>query len=251
MKWLKNEQGVSLIELITSIVVLSVLVLVLSNFYADSFFDYQRNFVQTSLQENTKQALDTVTRDVNLARLVENANSVVDPNRALGWNSTTASAGCPSCITPGAPPTTSPQPATLVLAVPAQDAFGNLIYKDSLHNAPVINSIVIYYDIASQSLYKRVIADTTAYPPGGVNAAQTTCSVNSTTPSCPAGTLSDIKIVENVANMGLQYYDNTTNSLVTDPGSSGSVVVILEQRKTVYGRTYNNVFSSRSTLRNK
>lgn len=251
MKYILDQKGVSLLELLISVIVMSVLGLILASFYADSFFDYQRNFVQTALQENTKQALDTISRDIARAKSVENINSVIDPNKLIPWESTAASANCPNCITPGAPPTTSPQPATLVLAVPAVDAAGNLIYKDLLHNAPITNSIVIYYDSTSKSLYKRIIADTVVYSPGSVNAARTTCSVNSTTPTCLAGMPSDIRIVENVANLGLQYYDDASNSLAANPGSSGSVTVILEQRRTVYGRTYNNVFSGQATMRNK
>lgn len=206
-------------ELIMSMVIIGVLALVISDFYSQRLVDYARNFTLAILQSNTKQAIDSVSRDIRSARMIENTNSIPDTTGAT-WTSSSGSG------------------ATLVLAEPAQDSSGNLIYVDpTVHNTPYINDVVYYLSSSSKTLLRRVIANTNA--PGNA-AVSTGCN------GCPA----DGKVIEDVADMSLTYYDGS-GAVTTTKSASYLIDLTLKQSRAKFGRTYTNTLTSRVMLRNK
>jgi prepilin-type N-terminal cleavage/methylation domain-containing protein len=221
---MKDQQGFTLLELLISITIIGILAVTISDFYSQRLVDFARNFTLTILQSNTKQAVESVSRDIRASRTIEATNTLADASgpggNQFGWHSTVGST------------------ATLVLGIPAQDANGNLIYVDpGTHNTPYLNNVIYYLNGANKILYRRMLANTNAPS----NAAVTTgCS------GCPT----DGKVIEDVANMSLAYYDGSGSSIAT-PSASYSLDITLQQTRTSFGRTFVNTLTSRVTLRNK
>lgn len=223
-----NESGFTLIELIVVMAIVGILAVMISEFYSRRLVDYARNFTLTILQTNTKQAIESMERDIKAARSIEAINTLADnklpctSSNQYCWQSTSTS------------------PSTLVLAVPARDTNQNLLYRDTLHNVLVLNEVIYYIDSTTKILYRRTIAN-----PIAGNAAVSTCPPSQVTASCP----SDSKVVEDVANMVITYYDSNNGTVA--PGNSYSVDVTIQQTRKAFGRLFTNTLTSRASLRNK
>ncbi len=216
---LNTSNGFSLIELIIVTAIIGILGVVIADFYSLRLADYARDFTLTTLQANTKQAIETVAKDIRSARVVESSNSLTDPSGNT-WTTSTGSG------------------ATLVLGIPAQDSSGNLIYVDpSTHNTPYLNDIIYYVSGSPKALYRRRIANTSATGNATVTSG---CS------GCPA----DGKVVENVADLATTYYDGN-NTVIALPAASYLIDVTLSQTLNKFGHTYSNSLTSRVELRNK
>jgi hypothetical protein len=221
--------GFTTVELSVAAVLVSIVVMIMGQFFATNLNSYTRSFTKTVLQSNTKLGIETLERDIKAAQAVEDPNRWPDPNAP----------GAPGDLYSWHPSTGSG--ATLVLAVPARDTSGNLIFADVLHNAIETNDVIYYLDAGSKILYKRVIAN-----PVAGNATLTTCPPAAASASCP----SDAKIVEDVADLTIAYY-TSNNTLTTNPPSAGLVQITLTQTQKKGSRTYTNSFASRVSLRNK
>jgi prepilin-type N-terminal cleavage/methylation domain-containing protein len=224
---LRSQAGFTLLELIVATTIIGVLALMVSGFYVDRVVDYAQSNTLLILQGNTKQALESMQRDIKSAVAVESANHIADPNgpggNQFGWASSTGS------------------PSTLVLAVPARDSSGNLLYADTQHTTALTDDVIYYISGNDKTMYRRVLAN-----PATGNVAKTTCPPSKATASCPA----DGKVIEDVANLVNTYYD--TNNVATNTlASAYSVNTYLTQSRTQFGRTYSNSLNSRATLRNK
>jgi prepilin-type N-terminal cleavage/methylation domain-containing protein len=224
----KQEAGMTMIELLMAATVIGILALVVSTFYSNRLIESSREFSKTILQANTKQAVETMERDLKFAQYIEANNRWPDnnapsaPGNLYSWQSTTST------------------PATLVIAVPSRDASGNIIYFDALHNTVQTDDIVYYID-SQKILYRRTIAN-----PVAGNKAVTTCPPALATSTCPA----DAKVVEDVASLQVVYYDGTNNSTLT-PANAGSLAITLQQSRTKFKQTYTSSLTSRVTMRNQ
>ncbi len=235
---LRNSQtGFSLLELTVATAVIGVLAIIVAGFYVDRLVDYTRAETTIILQSNTKQALESLQRDVRSAIEIESTNQWPDPNgpggNQYGWASSTGS------------------PSTLVLAVPTKDSGGNLQYVDAAHTAILTNDVIYYVESGQKTLYRRVIANPTCLPSQGGSgsvscSARTTCPPAFATSTCPP----DGKVIEDVANLVTTYYDNT-NSPTADVSNAYSMDATLTQSRYKFGRTHTNALTSRATLRNK
>ncbi|MBW3538230.1 type II secretion system GspH family protein [Candidatus Parcubacteria bacterium] len=221
------QAGFSLVELIIAITMMGMLAVVVSEFYSQRLVDYARSYSQILLQTNTKQAVETMTRDIRSAQNVELNNTLPDdnspgaPGNLYSWQSTTGS------------------PAVVVLAVPALDGSGNLLYVDPLHSAVYTNNLVYYID-GSGILYRRTIAN-----PVAGNAAVTTCPPALASPACPP----DGKVVEDVADLQAAYIRGGGAAAAT-PDEADLVQITLQQTRTSFGRSYNSTLASQARLRN-
>ncbi len=221
MRVFLETEGYSLIEMVFVMSILGGLFLIMSDFYANELVSYNRNFTQTILQNNVKQALETVGRDLREASSVQDSNVWGDPNRPGGWQST---------------------PTAIVLAEPALDSSDNVIYADPTHTTIKTND-VIYFVGSDNSLYRRRIAN-----PDVNNAEPTTCPAASASPSCPP----DGKVVENIASLSILYFDTSNNNVPSSPYSAVySVQLTMTQSLTSFGKTYTTGLTSQSSLRNR
>jgi prepilin-type N-terminal cleavage/methylation domain-containing protein len=232
-----NQRGFTLIELIVATTIIGILAIIVASFYVDRLIDYARSDTLIILQSNTKQALESMQRDVKAAQAIETTNQWPDPHgpsgNQYGWSSSTGS------------------PSTVVLAVPTTDVNGNLQYVDAQHNVLQTNDVIYYVDGANKTLYRRVLANPICQPnqggSGTVNCSDnTTCPPSATTSTCPA----DGKVIEDVANLVATYYD-ANNASTTNVNNVYSLDLTLTQSREKFGRTYTNSLTSRATLRNK
>lgn len=229
MKFVSNQAGLTMLELLIAIVVASAAFVVFSQFVATGLSSYRRQDTNLILQTNTKLAVENVAQVVREAKRVQSANSNPDdnspgaPGNLYSWSSSTGAG------------------ATLILGIPARDANNNFIYIDGQHASVYLNDIVFYLG-SDDILYKRVIKNTAA--PG--NTAITTCPPNLATPGCPA----DAKVVEDIADLAITYFDSSNNVIATPTGTE-AVEVKLKQTRRIGGHTYSNEFTTIATLRNK
>lgn len=225
----RHPTGLTLLEMLISVAIASILVLILLQVILTSYANWRRESTKTKLQTNTKIAVETVAQVIRAAKSVEANNSQPDPNAPVvgnqySWTGATGSG------------------ATLILAVPAQDATGNIIYIDGTHTSLYTNNIIFYLDPVSKILYRRTIANQTA--PG--NIAVTTCPPALANASCPA----DTKVVEDVANLTTTYLD-ANGAVVNSPSGTEAVQYDLSQTRVVAGKTYQSNYGTTATMRNK
>lgn len=218
-----------MLEVLISATIIGILTVVVSEFYADRLIDYARNFTLSILQSNTKQALESMERDVKIAQAAKLTNNITDPHASAPWT-----------VDPVGPPGAS---VVLILAEPANDASNTPLWVDGLHSA-VWSNEVIYY-VAGNVLYQRTLKNPAA--PAG-NTAQTTCTVNATTPSC-SGEPADAVVIEDVASMTLVYYDRSNAVVAADVANS--IQTTLQQQRKVFSRTFTSSLTSRIYLRNQ
>ncbi len=225
-----SERGFSLLELLVALAVTSIMVLIMGQFIGKVLANLARQQTITIIQNNTKQAVLTTSDTIRSARGVEASNSLADqhapgaPSNLYSWSAA------------------SGDNATLILAVPAHNTSGNILYIDGQHNTPYVNDVIYFIDPTTRILYRRTLANPGA--PG--NTAITTCPPSAVTASCPA----DAKVVEDVADLVTQYYD-ASNNPVTSPSGTEAVKVTLKQTKTSGGQTLTSSFTTIASLRNK
>ena len=214
---LHPQGGFTLLELIVASGIVGILALVISQFYTNRLTDYAREFTTTVLQSNTKQAIETMERDIKSAQYVEANTNLTDANKAEGWTTGTN---------------------VLVLQTPALDASGNPIYIDGFHTTVWSNEVI--YFVSQNVLYRRQLANSNA--PG--NTAVSTCPAG--TPGCPP----DAKVIEDVASMTLAYY-NDQNQVTTLPNLVHIIQTTLQQSRSSFGRVFTSTLTSSAALRNR
>lgn len=210
---MRSEAGFTTIEIMIAITMMSVIALVVLDFFVDNLISYHRNESQVMLQANTRQAIDALSRTIRSAQGVEATNSITDANQTGGW-STDAN--------------------TIVLATPSLDSSQNPIYADASHNTLYTDNIILYVD--SDIIYRRVLAN----PNASGNAAITTCPPSAASPSCPA----DSRVVEDIATLTLAYDDPS-------PEQAQSVDITLTRIRNIFNRTYTSTVNGVVTLRNR
>lgn len=224
-----DSAGFTLLEVLVTMAVSSVLLVVGGDFVVRSTIEANADYYKTLVQADTQTAVNSIARVIRSARSVQANNSQPDPNSPGGAGNLYGWSGAAGVN------------ATLILAVPARDTSGNLLYIDGLHTNLYTNDIVYYFDTASKKLFKRVIANAVAG-----NAAVTTCPPPLATPSCPA----DSTIVRDVANLSTNYFDSN-NAAVAIPTGTESVNYTLTETKIVGNKSYVGTYSTTVALRNK
>ncbi len=225
---LASEGGFSLLELLVAISITTVLLLIADNFVIDGTLSANIAYNKTTIQSNTKSAVENVARTIRSAKSVEATNSQPDPNPPIPANpySWTAVAG---------------NNATLILAVPARDTGNNLLYVDGLHSNIYTNDVIFYLDSATNRLYKRTIANAVAG-----NAAKTTCPPALSSSSCPPDSI----IVEDIAGLSTTYL-NAANVSVAVPSGTEAVGYSVTETTNIGTRSYSSTYSTITALRNK
>lgn len=224
--------GFSMLELLLAISITSGLLLVAGNFVMDVTLSAHVDHNKTVVQSNTKQAVDSVARVIRQSRSVMAQNSLPDPNSPgatadpATWYGWSGAAGTDS---------------TLILAYPARDADGNLLYQDGLHTQLHTDEIIFYLDPSTRRLYKRTLAN-----PAPGNVAKTTCPPDEATASCPA----DAMVVEDIASLATEYFD-ANNQPVSVPSGTEAVGYSVKETVIIGGKSYSSEYSTNVALRNR
>lgn len=234
---MSHEDGFTIIEVILATVMAAILMTIFAQFIASGLASYTREQTKTILQANTKQAVESVAKDVRAGKMVETINTQSDVNSPapvpLGWISTSGAV--------------SPNSDTLVMAVPSRKSDGSLIYLDGQHNSICTDDVVYYIDASSKILYRRFITATgSSCNATAGNVGVTTCPPAASSSSCPT----DAKVVEDVATFSTNYYDSAENSTII-PGNAYAVKITLTQTQTKGNRTFQSSYSTIASLRNK
>jgi prepilin-type N-terminal cleavage/methylation domain-containing protein len=230
MNQIRRQDGYTLVEMLVAISMSTILTLAIGGFATNSVLSSNQDYNKTLVLANAKEAVGIVGRQVRLARSVLANNTLADahapgaPSNLFSWSGAAGSG------------------STLVLAVPARDSHGDVIYIDGNHASVYTDNVIFYLDAGSKRLYKRTIKNTLA--PGDV--AITTCPPASATGGCPA----DADVVDDVANLTTSYLkgDGTTTTV---PANTEAVNYTVTETRTINGKAYSGTYTTVATLRNR
>jgi Tfp pilus assembly protein PilE len=217
---IKDQRGVSLVELNFSVAVMGIIAVSLLAVITTYFMLITRTNAQVDMTTESQRLLRTMTEELRYGAGVRQMNTLTDANAPPGgWN-------------------TSNDDFVIIVAVPAQDSDRNYIV-DPLTGSPYMNELVYFKD--GQILYRRTLAD----PDASGNRLTTTCPAASATSSCPA----DVKLAEDLEDMNFTLYDQD-NATTADPLLARSVLINLGLQRESFGKALMFDNSVRITLRN-
>lgn len=222
MSLTNKTAGFTLVELLVALVVAGIISLVIGSYMVENIQQNAlANIRQDTLQE-TQLSLDLAANDI---RLSANAD---DNNR---WPDSYAPSGAD-------PYSWASNGGTLVLATAAQNTSGVIQFIDAKNYITEKNNII--YFVNNGTLYKRTLA-----APISGNAANTSCPVASSTPSCPA----DKQLIKNVTLFSVTYLDGQNLSVI--PTEARSIELHLTVSKQVYKQQISADYKTRMVFRNE
>ena len=220
MKYPRNQNGFTLVELVAATAITGILIIVIMGFLVNSLVQISVDTARADLLRNAQISLDVITRDLRASSNAYDTASIADEyasGETENWESTAN---------------------TLVIATAAIDADKNILFADELHYTSFKNNNI--YFVEHGVLYKRTLA---ANVPE--NAAATTCPSNSANDDCPA----DIVLARDVESLTFRYYDGNGDEV--DPSAARSVEVTLELAATKYGKDITAEYTTRTVFRNQ
>ncbi len=217
-----NEAGFTIIEVVVSVVLVAIMITVITGFGLSTLSSYSINTARAELLGDARLATDIVNRDIRLSANVDEANRIDDnnapnaPDDTLSWQS---------------------DENVLVLATPAEDTDGNILFADASNYVTEKNNHIYY--VENGELRRRVLAADVAE-----NSAVTTCPPEQASEDCPA----DSVFAENVATFQLRYVDRLGEETTVD--NARAVEMVLELAAERFGRTIEVNQESRMVFRN-
>lgn len=217
-----NYKGVSLVELIITISIISILSIVLMNFMVEWVKQYAITQTRASMLTTAQDTLDIVTDSIRLSAAADQNNRWQDPyspsapTNQLSWQS---------------------NGSTLVLASAVENSSGTILFSDPLNYTSHKNNLIFF--VNGGTLYLRTLA-----APVTGNSKKTTCPSTSATTACPA----DRKLAQNVSGFAVNYL-NAENQTVT-PTSARSIELTLTLSKQQFGQTIESSDKARMVFRN-
>ncbi len=215
-----KNAGVTIVELIVAVSILSILLVSLLGISTYYFAQITRNNTLVEMTADSQNLLRATVEELRYGAGVRQSNIINDPNAPVGgWN-------------------TSNDAFVIIIAVPAVDAANNYIINPDTGD-PYQNELVYFKN--DKNLYKRTLA----HPDAVANKLITSCPEAQATPTCPA----DKKLIDNLNSMVFTLYDQD-DVLTTNPLLARSVKIDLTLQKDTFGDplTFDN--SIRVTLRN-
>lgn len=221
MKMRRDQRGLTLIELMVVMIVMSILSLTLANFVITWLQASSMSQLRANLLTNAEYALDTVGDDIRLSGAVDATNRWPDANgpggNQFGW----ASSG-----------------SVLVLAKAATDKSNNIIFSDTAKYISQKDNEIYY--VSGGTLYRRTLESTDAN-----DAAVTTCPPASATSSCPA----DKTVATGVTSFAVTYYDADQNIVSADNARSVQLAITLASKLNT--QTITATYTTRMVFRNE
>jgi prepilin-type N-terminal cleavage/methylation domain-containing protein len=216
----QSQDGFTLIEMLVTMVVISILSLTVANFIADWLQNSSLAQKRASLLSNAEQALDTINTDIRLSGDADQTNRWADPNAPGGkysWHSTSD---------------------TLVLAKAAIDKHGHIIFSDPSHYISKKDNEIYYLD--GHTLYRRTLAskDTS-------DRATTTCPSASSSSDCPP----DKTVATDVRNFAVTYYDADNHTV--QPADARSIQLNITLAEQLNDKTIKASYKTRMVFRNE
>ncbi len=215
-----NQQGFTLVEMLITMILVSLLSLMVANFIADWLQTSSLAQARTSLLTNAENALDSMTDDIRLSGSADQNNRWADPNAPgndFGWQS---------------------NGSTLVLARIATTSQRVVIFSDPAQYITEKDNVVYY--VSNKALYRRIIASDDPS-----TAAVSTCPSASATPSCPADKL----VARDVTAFAITYYDADDQSV--GPTDARAIQLAITLSYTQGGKTVTANYTTRMVFRNE
>jgi Tfp pilus assembly protein PilE len=218
----QDSRGITIVELLISITLISILSIFIMNFMANWLQQHIITQTRADLLMSAQDTLDLAMDNIRLSSAADQANRIQDPNAPLApadqlsWRSNAN---------------------TLILASAAEDAAGEIIFSDSLNYTSVKNNIIFF--VRDGTLYRRTLA-----APVEDNKAKTTCPNAVANSECPQ----DRRLAQNVSSFQIRYL-NAANQQV-DPVNARSVELSIVLQKKVIGKTVESSDKVRMVFRN-
>lgn len=217
----RSQSGFTLVELVITMVLMSIVSLMLANFVITWLAASTLAQARTDLLTNAENALDTITEDIRLSGSADVNNRWPDSNgpggNQFGWASNST---------------------TLVLARVAEDSSDTIIFSD-ISRYITQKYDQIYY-VSGGTLYRRTIKSSDVN-----DSAVTTCPPANATASCPA----DKTVATNVTNFSITYYDSDLN--VVTAADARAVQLSITLSKKVNGKPVSASYNTRMVFRNE
>jgi len=218
----RRNAGFTLVDALISITVLSLVVLVITNYMMGSIQQSALASNRDTLIKETEQSLDIMAADVRLSANADQNNRWPDSHSPGGsanqfsWQSNSS---------------------TLVLATAAENQAGDIIFSDPHTYITQKNNIV--YFVQNATLYKRTIA-----APVTGNEAATSCPKALASSSCPA----DKELLHNVSLFNVTYLDGQNQSVA--PTDARSIEIHVTATKSVFKQPVTADYKTRMVFRN-
>lgn len=219
---MKKQSGFTLVELMTSIVLIGIISTIVVDFGINSLANYNVTYNRGLLLDQAHVGLQSVVETILQSADADGTNRVEDPNgpggsgNLFGWQSDNN---------------------TLVLATAAEDNNKNILFQDASQYISYKNNVVYYLD--GSNLKRRILADDIPN-----NSAKTTCPPAVANSTCPA----DATILENVQSFQIRYFDSQNNEV--DPASARSVELNVSLAQRIQGRDISAQYTTRTVFRN-
>lgn len=212
-----NSSGVTLIELILTISIVSIMAFVVMNFMVSWMQQYAITETRSALLTDAQTAIDQITDAARLSSSADQNNRWPDanaPGGQFGWSSSAN---------------------TLVLATAVENTSGQIVFSDPTNYTSQKDNLI--YFVSNGSLYRRVIA-----APVANNKRKSSCPVANG--SCPA----DWRLAENVSNFSIKYFDG--NNQEVNPTDARSIELSLTLQKRRFSQLIQSVYKTRMVYRN-
>jgi prepilin-type N-terminal cleavage/methylation domain-containing protein len=220
----RASKGFTVVELIVVITVSGLLMTVLFGPLNDLYQDNTRGVKSVIQVADTRGALRFIQHNVSLGYSFLNTNQITDPT---GTSWTWTGSGTTSRVL-----ITRNYATTIDEAVDTSGTRALLYGSGACSATPLFNNII--YFVNNGTLYRRTIKNTTSTCAGAVGQKQT-CTAGYTNPACQA---TDAKILSNVTNFTVDYYDTASSTTpitnqysdTSAPGAAKTVVITVTAR---------------------
>lgn len=220
MQKLNDQRGMTIMELLVVIGVISLLIVPTTYFIIYFYGGVLKNSVRASLAVESSSLLRSVVEELRVSSGVRDANTIADANApAGGWTTSNAS-------------------LVLIVATPVLDNDNEYVMDDSTGD-PYNNEIV--YFVSGNTLYKRYLADTNATG----NRYKTSCPSGLASPSCPP----DVVLSDHFEDMSFIFYDQD-DAETTTLANARSIKLLLDMQRQAFGETVSFQNDIRITMRN-
>lgn len=215
-----EQSGFTLVETLITVSVVAIVLGIVSTFAISSLTQNTVQSARADLLGQSQIALDRIITDIRLSAGADTNNRRPDPNNGgesnMNWQS---------------------KQDTLVLSTAAMNSSDEIIFSDPNMYISEKNNVI--YFVKDGALHRRVLAS-------GIEGdrARTTCPKSVATATCPE----DAKMLENVSNFSIKYFDGNDNEVV--PTNARSVEISVKTAVNKFGQEITADYVTRAVFRN-
>ncbi|MEX0932143.1 MAG: hypothetical protein WDZ81_00870 [Candidatus Saccharimonadales bacterium] len=217
-----NQKGITVIEMVMALMVVGLIGGIIFTFLADQLVAQHKASGRADLQQQARQTLIVLARDIkhsahaDLENRWEDENSPGAPGDLYSWESNSN---------------------TLILAQPVRNVEGDILFEDSLGYISHKDNHIYYLD--DTTLKKRTLAADVAG-----NRETTTC------PTANASCNQDAILAKDVSALNFTYKDGN-NEIAASPDDARSIVLDITITKDIFGEIVDGSYSLQVVFRNE